>query len=218
MIRKAGANSVVSVNDAAVDVAAMGTRSIGKYVRERDAELLQFVKGEKPTWFELRRIPTSLFTRYIMEGRSDSEQYLRAFICGVERVRDLVDVNGEFRALLEPLGEAHTPTGTLKVWRDEDVDLIPPVYVEEIGSVALIQSMLSPKARASCQLPPMSLLGLTGRTFQPVAETLEDALQSSEEARERPPSSSDADGGVVIGAPVTETLIDVSAGSQTPTP
>lgn len=195
---------VASVADTAVDLEGMGRAAALKYAETRDPALLKVTLGKTVTWFTLRRVPTSLFNGFVMGGRAQYEQLSRAFMVGVEKVEALVDIEGQHRAVMEPTGEADTPRGKIRVWRDVEIDMIPPVFVEDIGNIVLTRSALDPKGEVSYQLPPISLLVFLKRVCPPADENLSDAPLSSDEAKEPPPHSSGDDGDGPTGAAVTE--------------
>jgi len=192
---------VASICDTAIDLDGMGMRDAKRYARERDASLVKELPGKRVTWFTLRRIPTSLYQRFVMNAATDGERFTRAFMAAVESIHHLVGMDGEYRALFEPTGEAHTPLGPMKVWRDDALELIPPAYIEEIGSVAMLRSALSPKAKPVYHLPHLSLLALTARISPDVDGTRKTAARLSDEAREQQESPPGDGGGAPTGAP-----------------
>jgi len=208
----------VSIVDSALDIDAMGVKEYLAYASSRDVSKLKFHPTAKPTRFELKRIPTSLFQRYVLEGRSEGEQHRRAFMCGVERVRDIVCADGETRAMMDPRHSAQTPGGPFSVWDEDQLELISPVYIEEMGAVAFHRSYLDPKARVYYPLP-LSCQRVLERqlVFRVADETLPDAAPSSDDRREAQAPPPDVRGDEPTDVPAMDNRIDVSTTLPTPT-
>ena len=169
---------IVSLADPALDVTAMG-KLVSTYARKRDPALVKEIVGSKLAWFTIRRIPTGLFQRVVLEGVSEADRHRRAFVVGVSSIQNLYCTDERVRERFEPAGNAAAAHGQISIWTDEQMDLIAPAYVEEIGSVAETYSFLAPNSVVSYVLPQSSVRVLTARVNQDAAERLDAAPSSA---------------------------------------
>lgn len=173
---------IVSVADSALDARAMG-ESFADWLRTRDMSLVRERPGMRCTVFHLRRIPTSVFNRFVRVGQSEPERYQRAFQVAVTQIDHLQGPDGGSLSKV-PTGSVHGSHGPLPAWTDAEIDHIPPAYVEEIGWYAWDRSFLVPGSGARSPLP---------RTLLPVlAIRAEEARLSAAQARRALDPSIDA--------------------------
>ena len=166
--------TLYSIADPAVDLQAMGKQDMYDYSKHRDPALVKAVSGTQPTKFICRDIPTSLFQSYVQNGLSEGEQYRRAFQCGVIAIEHLVQrTDGERRPRIEPSGRMRGPTADVPTWKDEELELIAPVYQQEIGSVLFTRSALPFGSEPTYLLPQLCLSVCLTRFQFSAAETQE---------------------------------------------
>lgn len=145
--------------DSAIDVMAMARNHTAKpYMEQREEELLEFIPGKEPTWFYLTPLPTSIFSTWVQAARSEYERYRRSFQFGVSKIERCHLMDGR------PPIPVHVPTaqqqsiaGPVAHWTDKELDELPPIFIEEIGSVAWSRSYC-PKALGGVCVPPPSLV------------------------------------------------------------
>lgn len=194
---------VVSVADMAIDTDAMnemgpgGTLQIIRYAETRDPSLLKFVPGEKATWFTIRRLRASEFTRFVRSAPTPNEQYMRAFSIGVTRIEDVRLLESKQTvAAYEPDGSAKRDGGTVRYYTDNQIDEISPAYVEEIGKLVYDRCFLAHAREVCFPLPPSFPLVWTERTYRNVESARRvRASQSSEQPSPTPlATASNGDG------------------------
>jgi len=176
----------VSILDMALDIEAMG-EDVLKYAYERDPSLLRFLPASRPTWFNFKRIPVSVFHKFVAAGATESDRHYRAFMAGCSSIEQIVPLNGgEPIERLEPTGSIHSASGEWTIWKEQEVDLIEPAYVAEMGAVLHTWSGL-PKGFEQRYAPPqLSLQGYLARVSHLAAATLQHARQSSGKAKAQP--------------------------------
>jgi len=153
---------VVSVLDPALDVVAMA-HDLNVYSRTRDASLLKFKPGVEPTWFWVGRANASMFMTWVHPATSEGERFRRAFQCGVTRIENIEDLDGETHKVMVPTEQQKTPTGVQTYWSDLEISKVPLVFVDEIGSIAFDLSYMGKLNAASFQLPALSRRALGQR-------------------------------------------------------
>jgi hypothetical protein len=204
---------VASVLDSAIDLDKMA-ETLVEYAKTRDEGLLKLKPGKAVTWFHIRRIPTSLIDRYVLEATSMSEQNRRAFSVAVIKAESLYTTDGRQVHALEPTGKIDTPAGKLSMWTEEELELFAPQYTQEIGSLARQRSFLVPGSAASLLLPPSSAEECRRRVYRVVAERGENAAQSSVQLTTEPPSNGTSTAGPT-DANATASHTEQSAESRT---
>lgn len=155
---------VISGLDEAIDTASMPLETMVKYRETRDIALLQpFIKpGSKPTIFHVRAVPHSLWQSYVTVVEGEEMRYRRAFQCGVERIENLIGVDG--------VGVPWTPTrrvsDTITIMSDEECnERFSPYEVLEIGSVIHKHSFLPRRIRLEYALPSLCVEALAQRQY-----------------------------------------------------
>lgn len=167
---------VASIADSAMDVHAMGA-GVTEYLRTRDPELVREVPGRKLTWFYLRPIPRSVFSRFVQTGATEDERFERAFKVAVVRVDGL---SAELPSKV-PTGSVESATGKIECWKDEELELISPAYVDEIGALAWWRSFLAHEKQVTYPQRRTSLAILATRALQSAAALQTAATQSGSE-------------------------------------
>lgn len=176
-----------SLLDPAIDIEAMG-EDVAAYARARDPALVRIVPGCHAVRFALRLIPASLYQSFVMAAPSEALRRRRAFQCSVTEVAHLRDAQGELHtAPLVPTHEARCASGPVVIWGEEETDLVPVAYVDEIGAVCEVRSFLPPGCEASFALPPTSQAAVVSRVSRLVAARLAAAAQSSDAPKAAPP-------------------------------
>jgi len=199
---------VVSIEDAALDVFEMAD-SIQAYMLERDFALVQAKPGERLTVFHLGRIRTRAFTQWVQTAATEGERYMRAFQVACARVEHLVTPDGEGIELLTPEGRGTAGAPVTSYISDEQLDLIPPAYVEEIGAVAYQRGRLGKGSRAGYRPLPSSLTGWGQRIAwearcRDAASTANEQPSQSSDAPQAPAQASHGGGESPTGATVEE--------------
>lgn len=156
---------IVSIGDTALDREAMGA-NVAKYATTRDPSLLVFKEGVSPTWFVLQPIETGLFLRGVMREGDEIGRFVAAFGLAVKEIRALTTSDGRNVQLFRPEGYLTTASGRRFMWSDEELSLVSPAVVMEIGSVAFARSFLDPKAGGGFPPPPHWELVLQTATFR----------------------------------------------------
>lgn len=216
-MQHATVTKTVSIADTAVDTQTMGAK-VQDFLKSRDPKLIKIIPGKTPTWFHLRRIPTSIFQRYVATGESEGERRRRAFQCGVSRIDHLVREDGSVAPSVEPTDRIETPTGELRIWSERELEMLAPVFIEEIGSVVETQSFLPRGLAVYFQPPRLCLLAWVQRTSQDAAKILEAARQSNESPQpSSQPPEVDAPSDEATDAPAMESPTPESDGSPTST-
>ncbi len=148
--------------DDAIDldyVPAQGEASLAKllsdYERSRteeDMAKLPLVPGKSLTIFETWSLTAQQF-RYVQQGRTDTDVYTRAFLCGCHKITP-----GDG-------GKEHTmkiPSDAIAARLEWVDDVAFPLYgqdaIDEIGRVILERAKVGPRAKLPFSLPPGLML------------------------------------------------------------
>lgn len=154
---------VVSIYDSAIDRMAMPSEGI-EYAKLRDQvnDTLAFHDGKVPTWFEYRYLTRSQ-RRWVQKAPDIYERNERAFRLGIVRIEHLATTGRTVIAELKPAGTLSIPgAGRDDALSDEQLDLVPDPFIEDIGGVIYHRSFLAHEPAISYPLPPSLLAGLTG--------------------------------------------------------
>lgn len=206
-----GALRVVCISDTAIDIDSMDTH---RYVRTREEQLVVVNPGQRATWFVLRSIPRSVFTRFVAAAPTESERHERAFSVGVERIEWLDEKN----PTLSPSGEIQAAVGTIPRWTDRDLEGVSPAYVDEVGGVAWWRSFLAHEAAPKFPVRPLFVSVLAARASRLVAEIRKSATaQNNGEPSGLSVLESDETDGADTSAPAKERPISGS-GTKGSTP
>lgn len=156
------------------------------YAGTRDFESIQGRKlpGARPTIFHVREVPHGLWEEYVDAPDAYPEKYRRAFICGVERVENLVMADGVSLGTWAP-NTKNTRSGAI-IMGDEDLKLFAPAERAEIGSVIYTHSFLPRRMRATYLLPHSLQEPLLSQASRLVAQKLKDAEAMSSGAQSDP--------------------------------
>lgn len=144
---------VVSLSDPALDLEAMDAVVV-TYLRERDPELVRVLEGHRARWFHLGHVDMMAFRSYVAPSLLEDatvplEVAWRAFECGVARIEM------EDGSILEPAREDALANGAIrKRWRAEQLDVLSPAEVWEIGSLCYTRALLGKARKARFALPP----------------------------------------------------------------
>lgn len=175
---------VVSVMDGALDRAAMAGE-FGEYIRSRNPSLVRELPGARLTWFTLRRIPPSVYQRYVMTAESEPERHRRAFLAGVDSISGWAwSENGPLEDRVGT-GRMRTATGEIVCWTDGELEHLPPAYIEEVGALVDMRSFLAGIGVGSYPVPQWLLSALAARRLHPAEMT----PRVAEEASAPPPVS-----------------------------
>ena len=176
---------VASLLDSALDTTAMG-EDLVKYAQTRDATLVKEKPGEHATWFHVRRIPTSLYQRFVMEATSDVDRRKRAFQVGIVRIENILTTEDVLLQNLVPTEHVQTPVGDLACFSDKQLEAIPACFIEEIGEVANVRAFLPGKSALSFPLRGSLLAVLEWRLSLDAGEIRLNAPKSSEQRSSEP--------------------------------
>ena len=181
---------LVSVLDDAIDTEAMTAKEIVRYYETRDINLLKIKPGRKPQRYYTREVRQNLWESYVMAADTEAERYRRAFLCGVIRVTDVVQRNGEQTI------EKFEPSGIRErgCMLEEDAERFSASDRAEIGSVIWERSFLAPRTVRAYRLPPTCLQILALRAFRSADAIQESQAQSNgaaSAASAQPPARSD---------------------------
>jgi hypothetical protein len=211
---------VYSVGDSAIDIDAIGIK-LRDYAQDRDPSVLRFVPGARPTAFHCRDIPTSLYQTWVMTGTTLEEQHRRAFQVGVSQVENLIEhTTGNPRQIVAPTDRMATGNGgaTIATWSWDELELVSPIYQQEIGSVLLMRSAVPLGYAATYRLPHLSLFAYQTR-LQRLADALRGERLQSSAASKAPQAPTDSgDGDAPTDATATERATSSSDESPTPSP
>lgn len=194
---------VASVLDPALDLMAMEALEIRDYWKSRDPALVKVRAGALLTWFHVQYIPTDLYQSFVATAPSESERRQRAFMVGVTKIENLIDTNGDRRPVIAPSGE--TVTGK-RVFQMDELNLISPAYVDEIGGVVNTFSFLPRGSAVSCPLSDICRSALGDRVSRDVEDLRTAATPTSDEAKAQPDRTSSSDGAEPTAAPAMESL------------
>jgi len=189
-----GAFRVASVLDPALDLLAMG-ENLRDYIQKRDESLIKTKPGQSPTWFHLRRIPTSVFMRYVSEATSDADRRRRAFQASVKEVTNLTTPEGETAFKWTPSGTIDSKGGPMPFVSDADLEAFFPSQVDEIGAIAEARSFLAQTSAPSYALPAMCLTALgqlLSRAVEQSASTLAETKPEAPEPQTVAPANNTA--------------------------
>lgn len=142
----------ISVIDPALDTASLTPKELHAFASTRDFSIVEghWLPGMKPTIFHLAEVPHGLWEQYVMSGTtSDQERCLRAFICGVRRVENLVGEDGVALTAWEPTEKR----GKHTLMTDAESARFSPAEREEIGSVIFTHSFLPRRMPLYSPLP-----------------------------------------------------------------
>lgn len=179
---------VCSIYDTALDSQAMG-ESLMVYAQTRDEKLVKEKPGEQITWFHLRRIPNSLYQRFVAEATSELQRSKRAFQAAVIRIDHLVTTDGMSLQLVTPTEHVQTIGGDIECLSDKQMEVIPQAFIDDIGGVANARSFLPPKKELFFPLRGSLLAALEMRLSLDAAEIQMRARQSSAQPKELTPPS-----------------------------
>jgi hypothetical protein len=156
---------VCSILDPAVDLLAMG-ETVRDYIQKRDPALVKTRAGQNPAWFHLRRVPTSLYMRFVAEASSDADRRRRAFQASLVYAENVTLADGRTFSQWEPRGTTAGPNGPIPFVTDQDLDAFTPATVEEIGAIAEARSFLAEGSAITYTLPPTLPRALAHRISQ----------------------------------------------------
>lgn len=178
-----------SIADTALDLIAMNGAA---YMSNRDASLVKFVDGKKPTEFTVGRIDSDAFAAFVECESSLALQRRAAFRLAVSRIRNIVDnQTGVLIADMVPGDRRQVYGNLINAMSDDDMKRIPPAFVDEIGEVARMRSFLPPGSADSYH-PHASLRHVfAARLTSQGAEQLA-AARSREASRRSKPSPAPA--------------------------
>lgn len=164
---------IISVIDDAIDTTAMTVDTMIKYHETRDISLLPIKAGARATIYHVRAVPHSLWQSYVMAGGDHNEiRYRRAFICGIEKVENLLGSDS--------VGVNWAPTNriseTTTIMTEEECnDRFSPYEVLEIGSVIFKHSFLPRRMQLTYLLPSSCVEVLAQRRFRSADASPSDA-------------------------------------------
>ena len=123
------------------------------YATSRDFATVEGKKrpGGKPTIFHVREVPHGLWEEYVDAPDAYPEKYKRAFMCGIEKVENVLQLDGIGLANWAP-NTVNTRTNTV-IMADDDLRLFSPAERQEIGSVIYMHSFLPRRIAATYLLP-----------------------------------------------------------------
>lgn len=194
---------VASILDSALDTQGMGENLV-KYAQTRDPSLVKEKPGERVTWFYVRRIPTSLYQRYVMEATSEVDRRKRAFQVGVAKIENIVTNSGTTLQQLMPTATAQTVSGELEHFSERELEEIAPAFIEEIGEVANVRAFLPGKSALSFPLQGSFLRALELRLSLDAAEIRMSAQRSSEKPKAPSATSTEQAGAEPTAAIATD--------------
>ena len=151
----------ISITDPAIDHT---NSNIEQFKQTRDLSLINFLPGETPTYFNLRKLPLSL-KLWIKNRESvgDAYKYLDSFCAGVDSIDGSGTIlNGQLTATgamtLSPTKKLKLGKTELYIW---DIDELDPILGErfdvlmEIGSV--VWGLLFLKGSTSSKFPFLAM-------------------------------------------------------------
>lgn len=193
---------VVSVDDPALDLAAMGYEAVGEYAAKRDPALLVFLPGQESQafWYTLGPISNRMFHRLVQDGATQERRWVNAFLCAIRKMEGYVDAETGERRLQEWRPSSKTKIRALntEIWPDDVLDVVPPFVAEELGKVAYDRCALSGRDVDFLGLPP----GLLDRIWPRISRAVTQARASLRRATSADDSSSES---TAATAPETET-------------
>lgn len=141
---------VISVLDDAWDL-NMQDRLDYAGTRDYEAYKHRLLPGAKPVIFHVREVPHVLWEDYVDAPDNFAEKYKRAFICGIEKVENLLMTDGVSLGTWTP-NTKNIRSGAV-ILSDDDLSLFAPAERAEIGSVIYTHSFLSRRMQATYLLP-----------------------------------------------------------------
>ena len=166
---------VVSVLDEAIDTESMPVEDMLEYCRTRDVKRLKFHPGKKPQRYFTREVKQRVWESYVMAADTDAERYRRAFLCGVVKVKNMLQRDGG--QIVDEWVPAGIPDAA--AMREEDAERCSASDRAEIGLVIFERSFLAPRTVRSYRLPPMLPALLRLREFRHADVTPPSQAQSS---------------------------------------
>lgn len=151
--------TLISVNDPAVDTTKITIEKMLEYINDRDESIIANAidPAQPPARFTCREVPRKFWSRFVMEGRCESDNVERAFRAGV---RSVVNLMGDDGVRNEERWDV--PDEIMAI---ESVDRFTPAQVQEIGSVIYQRSFLGHSIKRDWLLPPMCHDALADREF-----------------------------------------------------
>lgn len=176
---------VVSIQDPALDFAAMEGEPMRMYIRTRDPKHLRFLPGRETeaTWYTLRPL-TQAAKSYVEDMPTEWQRWMAAVSCSLKRVENRVNhETGEtIPGSWEP-ENTRDVTSSLgcKVVRDEDIHTVVAMHdhIEEMGHLVYRRGKLHPKERRAFGLPRGSDLRGSERFLAAVDAAKAKRLESS---------------------------------------
>jgi hypothetical protein len=168
---------VVSVLDPAIDTESMPIEDMIKYYESRDTALLKFKPGRQPQRYHLREVKQSVWESWVMASELESVRHLRAFMCSVIRVDNILQRDGSI--LSAPWEPSNREAASML---DGDVERFSASDRAEIGAVAFARSFLAPRTVKTYPLPPTLRPSLAAREFLRADATPPSPAPSSGEA------------------------------------
>lgn len=186
-----GTLRVVSVQDPALDLAAMQGVGVRAYLDTRDPVHLRFLPGleREATWYTLRPLTRAALNRFVEEASgNDRERWRRALAACLVRVENAVDLE---TGQTQP--GAWEPTKTVdatehlgcRIVSDADLEryVATDDAIEELGLLCYARAKLHPKERRGCGLPPGSDKRTAARLLRAEAKA-RDAVQTASRAQQ----------------------------------
>lgn len=200
---------VVSIADSALDVAKMNeTHASGKpvimrYLETRDPSLPVALADRKLTWFHLRRLRVSEYN-HVIDASNVHDQRMRAFAIGVTKIDNFVPIGESGPRTWTPDGEQRSGVRTMRYFTDEQMDLVSPAFVDEVGEVVRYRSFLAHEPEVFYPPQQSSLQLWTARCVQAAASLVSASRPTSSE-KPSPETPSTTNGGDPdTGASATE--------------
>lgn len=145
---------VASIADPAIDVPEMNRTPTGdthgtlliRYIVERRPADLRIKAGRENdvVWFTVARIATSRFRRFVNAEGDENLRRERAFQAAVVRVDNLVRVDtGTREPTFTPRSLRGGEPEAVCAWGADELEMVAPAYVEEIGQIAYTRGFLA---------------------------------------------------------------------------
>ena len=133
---------VICTFDPALDTERMTVEDMNAYIKTRDRQHVKLRPSAHPTVYVVREIPRAIMFDYVMVAAEESSRAARAFMAGVESVRDLYQDDGVRLDTFRGTGTMDAGSRKIETFSARELERFSPAEVMEVGAAAWYHSFL----------------------------------------------------------------------------